>query len=131
MAAAIPHLRALAENDPRDADSWIRLAMVLRQAGDSKAEVDAWEFVLSIREHEAARARLAKLLPLLGREAEALPHLRLLAEALKNPELWRQLAAMCQKIGETDAEMDAWRHVLTFGSDEQARRRQLRCSTVW
>ena len=121
VAAAIPHLRALAENDPRDADSWIRLALVLRQAGDSKAEVEAWQYVLSKCEHETGRARLADLFLAADRVADAIPHVRALAEsAPEDVAKWKRLAQLLRQTGDATGERDAWLNVLAATSSAEA-----------
>ena len=110
---AIPHMRALAESNSDQAEHWTRLAGLHRQVGDAAGEAETWLRLLTIANDKDARVRLAKLLPALGREAEAVPHYRALTRmAPDEPRWWQQLARHLKKSGETAGEAEAWDHVL-------------------
>jgi tetratricopeptide (TPR) repeat protein len=113
-ARALEHLRILVESTP-DRTSWRRLARLLTELFMTPEAVAAWRKVLEYAPAEAeAHTALAGLLE--DDPAQALPHLRAVAEtSSKDFEAWRRYARALTAVGETAA-IDAWRKVLT--SDE-------------
>ena len=122
--AAVPHVRALAESIPGEAKGWRRLARLLLRSGDPANEAMAWERLLALTNDLEAHARLAKLLPALGRTQDSLQHLRMLAEAApEKAERWRRLAFFARVAGDLNGEIEAWQRILAIGADERAQSR--------
>ena len=106
---ALPHLRGLAEAQPRRASRWGALAAALGQVGDTKAETEAWTRALELDEGDwRIHHRLAVLQVGASRHAEAARHFRALAEAdPANPERWRRLARSLREARDVEGELEA------------------------
>jgi Flp pilus assembly protein TadD/predicted nucleic acid-binding Zn-ribbon protein len=99
---------------------WRDLARSRGKAADADGEISAWARVLEIEpENREALERTGELKVQLGRPAEAVPHLRLLAElpparALK----WGRLARVLEDAGDPAGAVDAWRQVAELSPGE-------------
>jgi tetratricopeptide (TPR) repeat protein len=81
MAEAHRLLERAVRTGPRSADAWSSLALARLKRGDASGAASAWRRALILDpDREAAWVNLANLLPLLGREAEAV---RLYAEGMR------------------------------------------------
>ncbi|HEY5411700.1 MAG TPA: tetratricopeptide repeat protein [Caulobacteraceae bacterium] len=125
-AAAIPHLRVLAERGPDLAGARRRLAQTLEKWGD-KAEVrQAFVGLIEVAPDDVmAHERLAQLLAEEGDAAGALLHLRWLAENAQGKDKpWRRLAQALKDQGDAAGEIEAWGQVLALlPQDPQAHER--------
>ena len=119
-AEAAPLLRRFAEAEPERVKPWRRLAEALVAGGDREEELQALDRILMIdSDDRAARSRAADLLEALDRPAEAIPHLRVLADA--DPDRakgWRRLALALELTGDIDGEVGAWRRAVAIDDDD-------------
>ena len=123
-AEAVPHLRALAEMRPIEAERWTRLAQTLNNVGDVAGERETWLRVLSRGGDLTAHARLAGLFLAADLVADAIPHVRALAEgAPDDVGKWKRLALLLRQIGDAAGERDAWLNVLAAASSAEAHSR--------
>ena len=116
-ARALAHVRVLA-GAGEDRASWRRMGRLLAELGKTEEAISAWRKVLAIAPSEQeAHAALADLLQ--DQPADAVPHLRALAEATpKKPEVWRGLGRALAALGDGDGAMDAWRRLLKLEEDD-------------
>jgi tetratricopeptide (TPR) repeat protein len=109
-AAALPHIRTLAQRAPNDADAWARLALALDAERDAAGAADAWSHLAGLRPDDlAVRRRAITLLLGLNRQAEAAAHLE--AAAALDPGdagLSKALARACRSLGDSEGELRGW-----------------------
>ena len=112
-ARAVAPIRAIAEAGS-EKSAWRRLARVLTELSRAGEAVAAWRKVLEIAPTDVeAHAALAEILE--ADVAEALPHLRAVAEATpKKPEVWRALARALGSAGDAEGAAEAWRRALVL-----------------
>ena len=112
-ARALAPIRAIAEAGS-EKSAWRRLARTLTELSQAGEAVAAWRRVLEIAPTDVeAHAALAEILE--TDVAEALPHLRAVADATpKKPEVWRALARALGSAGDADAAAEAWRRALVL-----------------
>ena len=108
LAEAIPHLRAVAEHDG-SAKSWHRVARAYDAIGDAEGATDAWRTACEIdpaifEPHD----RIADLLVAAGRLAEAVPHLRAVAEHDGSAKSWHRAARAYEAVGDAEGAIEAW-----------------------
>ncbi len=121
------HLRALALGAHADPETWSKLCGLCDLIGDAETEIVALRRRLDVLgPHPPTSDRLIALLAEQGRHAEAVDHLRALAEAdAQNPAIWRRLVAMLADHGDDEAEIEALNRQLALTSDDMQSRRRL------
>jgi Flp pilus assembly protein TadD len=99
---------------------WRDLARSHAKGGDVEGEISAWARVLEIEPANAeALERSAELKAGLGRHADAVPHLRALAETPPAGALkWSRLARGLEDAGDPAGAVDAWRQVLELSPNK-------------
>ena len=115
-AEAAPHLEVLAGAEPGKSKGWRRLGLALQEAGDADGETAAWGHVLAAEASDLqAHERLAHLLTVAGREAEALPHLQAVVRlAPENARAWRRYARALNQSDTALGELKVWRETLSL-----------------
>ncbi len=121
-AEAAAHLRALAEAEPGNPEGWRQLVRHHQQAGDVDGEIAALRDGLDACGFDAASsARLVRLLTDAKRTADAVAHLRALAEAdPSDPEGWRRLARLHADLADAESEIAALQKVLDAAPGDSA-----------
>jgi tetratricopeptide (TPR) repeat protein len=127
-ADALAHLRALAEARPGDPAAWSRLASRLEELGDLAGATAALGRLLDESPRSGpARERIVDLLDRLGRPAEAVLHVRWLAEAAPAGKVkpWRRLAERQEQIGDLAGAAEAWDRVVAINPSDGPSRERL------
>jgi tetratricopeptide (TPR) repeat protein len=120
-------LESLLERAPDNRALWMRLIKLLHQFGEHERELAALRAMLDRwPEDVEAHGQAAKLLTTARRWAEAEPHLAALAR-LSPPDImaWIRLALCHAELGETPAEVEAWRQVCLLDPNNQQAQRRL------
>ena len=127
LAEAAPHIKALAEQPGVDGKVWERLARVLPEMDDPDFEAAALTARLERCPAEATtRERLLRVLGRLERNAEMIPHLRVLAEADPDqPARWSRLAAAAAAGDDLDSQIIALERQLELAGDDRTLRKHL------
>ena len=125
-AEATTHLRVLAERSPNRPKLWRRLAIALEGIGAVDGAIDAWRRLIEAdADDQMAYERVTELLLRAGRKAEASVTM---AEMVRldsgSGARWRALAVLLGDLDDPQAEVGAWRSLLSLEpADEQAHAR--------
>lgn len=118
LGEALPHVVAAAETAPGRTKGWIRLARLLEEAGDDEGAVSAWKRVVDLEPEDiTSQDRLSSLLLGLGRDLEAVPHLKAIALVTPDTSLWSRIARICASAGDHGEAVEAWRQVIILGGE--------------
>ncbi len=110
LTEALPHVRAMAAEDPRSPKLRRLLARCLEATGELDEAIDAWRQAIRLGlEPAKASASVATLLKTKG----ALAELKALAKARPhNPAVWTSLAEARLEAGAIEDAMEAFEHVV-------------------
>ena len=114
VAAATDHYQVLSDARPQDSKLARRLGRLKWMLGDAQGEAAAWIRLLTIEPDDLdAHRRMVELHEKAGRLAEAMAHMRRVAETTRDQARdWNRLARLCEAAGDFVEAEEIWRRVI-------------------